>query len=184
MAGYMVYVGFATGGSYGTNHRRGQIFYRVSYTAGSGNGNFKTWDGSWKTLTDYWEQSPAGHFGGYATGSSSYRLHPIYDMNSHIYGNAWKNTRGGCNYTLRYPGRLKNYTGSTLYRTLPAGTKIHISHLDGTTGGTSGKALNVIKISGYYNSNGTYVSLRGQSGCYLDEPIGGYYPGSYNINTM
>lgn len=180
---YQVYVGFSTAGQYGGNERRGQIFYLTNYISSSGKGTFRTWAGSWKTITDYWEQDP-GHFGGYAESKSNYRLHRIYDMNSHVYGSGWANSRGGCNYTLRYPGRLKNYTGGTLYRTLPAGTKIHIDTDAGTTGGNSGKALNVIKISGYYNSNGVYVSLVGQSGRYLDEPIGGYYPGSYNINTM
>ena len=181
--GYSVYVGNALNGNYGKNERRGQIFYLISYISSSGQGTFKFWDGSWKTVK-LWEGAANGHFGGYWEGNSEYRLHPISDMNAHVYGSKWKNSRGGSNYTLRYPGRMKTFTGDTLGMTLKAGTKIHIGTNVGKTGGISDKRLQGIEISGYYKANGTYVSLKNSVYRFLNEPTGGYYPGSYNINTM
>lgn len=179
-AGYQVYVDHAPG-SYDMD---GRIAYRTAFNYTSYTATMKYWWGSWKSET-FWPTEPSGHFTlptwSYSNGDPTW--HPLSDMNCHVYGGNWCNSRGGSDYTLRYSGRLYNYTGSTLYKTLPAGTRIHIDTDDGYTGGTSGRGLDVIEISGYYNSNGVYVDLEYSSGKYLDEPITGYYPRSYNINT-
>lgn len=118
--GYYVYVGNALNGDY-SDYRHGQIFYRTSYSESTGYGSFKYWDGSWKTTSQFYVQSN-GDFRIAGYGSSTYALHRVSDMNCHVYGGGWcAGSRSGSDYTLRYEGRIVNYTGSTIYKRLPGG---------------------------------------------------------------
>lgn len=187
-----VYVGHASNSAnYSGVERRGQYWFELSGPTSTGAASFYTWDAAtkkWITRTYYERISGQRVFGKYAEGSDGYRLYRLYDFNSRIYGSNYRSYNGtGSKYTLRYQGRIYragdyNPHGSPFLR-LPAGYKVDIPYGYGYTYSSirGDRYHNLIRIAGYFDSNGRYHSL--SSDAWLDEPVVDYYPSSYNINT-